>query len=65
MRVNVLRDNRFAIVEALPTLAVAQLVELGGLRVKFTDINLPGRFGGLGLACAAWRIPGSPVIVRQ
>jgi hypothetical protein len=65
MRVDGLRDNRFAVLEALPTRAAAQLVELGGLRVSVTDINLPGRFGGLGLAFAARRIPGIPVIVRR
>ena len=53
MRVDGLRDNRFAIVQA----------RAAG-RVNVTDINLPGRFGGLGLAFAAGQIPGVPVIVR-
>ena len=57
MCVDVLRDNRFAIVQALPTRAAAQLAELSVLRVNVTDFNLPRRFGGLGLAFAAARIP--------
>jgi hypothetical protein len=54
MCVDGLRDNRFAIVQA----------RAAG-RVNVTDINLPERFGGLGLAFAAGQIPGVPVIVRQ
>ena len=65
MRVDVLRDNRFAILQALPTRAAAQLAELSVLRVDVTDFNLPRRFGSLGLAFAAPRCRGLPVIVRR
>jgi hypothetical protein len=65
MRVDVLRDNRFAILQALATRAAAQLAELSVLRVDVTDFNLPRRFGGLDLAFAAARARGLPVIVRR
>ena len=57
MGADVLGESSFAIVQALPTRAATW--------VHVSDINLPGRFGGLGLACAVWRIPGIPVIVRK
>jgi hypothetical protein len=57
MLVDVPQEKRFAIVEALPTRASGW--------VDVTDINLSGRFGGIGLAFAAGQIPGVPVIVRQ
>jgi hypothetical protein len=57
MRVDGLRENRLAIVQALPTRAAA--------RVNVIDINLPGRVGGIGLAIAPGQIAGMPVNVRR
>jgi hypothetical protein len=65
MRVGVPLDKRFAILEAVPTRAAPQMVELGILRVDVTGINLPRQFGGLDLAFAAGRSSGIPVIVRR
>jgi hypothetical protein len=65
MRVDMPRDNRFAILQALRTRAAAELAVLGRSRVDVTDINVPRRFGGLGLAFAAQRILDIPAMVLR
>ncbi len=65
MCVDELRDIRFAILQAMRTRAAAQLAELGGSRVKVSDVNVPRRFGSSGLAFATGRIPGIPAIVPR
>jgi hypothetical protein len=63
MCVGVPRDNNLAIQGAVGTRAAAQLIEAGSFRVNVNDIN--PRFWGLGMAFAARRTPGIPVLVLQ
>jgi DNA-binding response OmpR family regulator len=56
-------DTGFEIVEATTADAAVQLLELEGLRLIVTDINLPGRLDGIDLALVAREShPEIPVI---
>jgi DNA-binding response OmpR family regulator len=63
MLVEVLRDEGFQIIEAATADAAVELLNLAGLGLVVTDINLPGRRDGIDLALAARRVhPGIPVV---
>jgi DNA-binding response OmpR family regulator len=63
MIVEVIRDEGFEIVEAASADAAVGLLDLEGLGLVVTDINLPGRPDGIDLAFAARAAqPGIPVI---
>ena len=63
MIVEVLCEEGFQIIEAPSADAAVELLELSGLRLIVTDINLPGMRDGIDLAIAARKIrPGIPVI---
>ena len=57
MCVDVLRDNRFAILQALPTRAAAQLAELSVLRVNVTDYQPAQTIRELGFGICRRAIP--------
>jgi DNA-binding response OmpR family regulator len=63
MIVEVIRDEGFEIIEATSADAAIGLLDLAGLGLVVTDINLPGRLDGIDLAFAARQAhPGIPVI---
>jgi hypothetical protein len=61
MLVDVLRDDGLATVEAPPTGAAAQPLDVRG---TVTDINLAGRLEGVGSAFAQGHMSGIPVNVH-
>jgi DNA-binding response OmpR family regulator len=61
--VEVLREAGFQIVEAATADAAIRLLDLKGLSLIVTDVNLPGQLNGIDLAFAArHERPGIPVI---
>jgi len=63
MIVEVIRAEGFEIVEASSADAAIGLLDLEGLGLVVTDINMPGRLDGIDLAFAARAAhPGIPVI---
>jgi DNA-binding response OmpR family regulator len=61
--VEVLQDAGFQIIEAATADAATAWLNLKGLSLIVTDINLPGRLNGIDLAATARHVrPGIPVI---